>query len=147
MLDFKKTWFEEIAEITESEEYQTCEVEIVDPTKVESEWDFEAKEYVDVILPGYEVYTGRARLIPVRRGVNYEGATQHNSKVITAIRIQLPHKEAPIRLRKSFSARVTSAPHNPTLETYVFTLASDVHGSSAATRTLEFNLDGDSVGE
>lgn len=146
VLDFKKPWFEEIAEITQRAEFQTCEIEIVDTSKIETEWNFDTREYDEVFLPGYLVYSGQARLIAVRRGVNYEGATQHNSKVITAIRVQIPHKEAPIRLRKSFSAKVTSAPHNPTLETYVFTLASDVHGSSAATRTLEFNLDGDSVG-
>lgn len=147
MLRFGKHWSEEIAEVTGSSEYQTCEVTITDVELVESEWDWDAGEYIDVIPPEATIYEGQARLIAVRRGVNYEGSVQHNSKTITSIRIQLPGGSLPVRLKKSFTARVTSAPLNPTLETYVFTLASDIHGSSAATRTLEFNVDGDSVGD
>lgn len=147
MLKFDKPWFDQIAEVTGSSEYQTCEVEIIDVDLVESKWDFDEGEYVEVIQPGAVIYEGQARLIAVRRGVNYEGSLQHNSKVITSIRIQLPQDAAPVRLRKSFTARVTSAPNTPTLESYVYTLASDVQGSSSATRTLEFNLDGDSVGD
>lgn len=141
-----KHWSQEIADITGSAEFQTCEIEIIDPAEVEVEFDFDTGEYTEKVGDDAIVYEGQARLISVRRGVNYEGALQDNSKTITAIRVQIPHGVAPFRLQKSFTMRVTSAPLNPTLETYVFTLGSDVHGSSAATRTLEFNLDGDSVG-
>lgn len=136
-------WSKEIALETEKPEYQTCEIKIVDPTLIEEEYDYDLGKYVST---GNGVaYSGRARLIAVRRASNYEGSNQNNSKSITAIRVQVPSGQLPETLRKGCTATVTSAPLNPTLESYQFYLASDVHGASAASRTLEFNLDGDTV--
>lgn len=144
MLSFDKTWFEEIGEITSDAEYQTCEVEFTDPAKVSVKHNPDTGEKTVVKQPGSVLYSGQARLIAVRRGVNYEGATQKNSKTITGIRVQTPMKSLPFSVVKSMKAVVTSASYNPTLERYVFTLSSDIHGSSAAARTFEFNVDGDS---
>lgn len=142
MLKFdSKHWSQRIAEKTGDPKYQTSEIVISDPTLVTSEYNMETGKYEET--GDGTLYTGRARVIAIRRGVNYEGSNQNNSKVITAIRVQIPGQELPFTLRKGCTARVTSAPYNKTLESYVFYLASDVHGSSAATRTFEFNLDGD----
>lgn len=147
MLAFDKGWALEIAEESGKAEYQTCEIEVTDPTKyVAGEYDIDTGLYGDpTILPGYMIYEGQARFIGVRRAVNYEGATQNNSKAINAIRVQLPHGVAPIRLVKGTMGKITSAPLNPMLETLVLYMASAIQGSSAATRTLEFNVDGDAV--
>lgn len=144
MLKFgQKHWSQEIAEVTGDPEYQTATVRIVDPTQVTVTYDIDTAQ--TTVTGDGELYTGRARVIAVRRGVNYEGASQNNSKVLTAIRVQIPGGSLPGTLRKGCIATVTSSPFNPTLESYQFYLASDVHGSSAATRTLEFNLDGDTT--
>lgn len=134
-------WSQEIAAETGKPEYQTCEIVITDPSLVTVEYDIDTA--VSTETGDGTLYEGQARLIAVRRGVNYEGASQGNSKTITSIRIQIPGQELPVTLRKGTTAVVTSAPLNRTLENYLFYLASDVHGSSAATRTFEFNLDGD----
>ena len=136
-------WSEEIAQETEKPEYQTCEIQIVDPKLISEEYNYDTGEYESA--GDGVIYSGRARLIAVRRGVNYEGTNQNNSKTISAIRIQIPSRELQQTLRKGCTARVTSAPMNRTLEGCQLYLASDVHGSSAATRTFEFNMDGDSV--
>lgn len=136
-------WSKEIGDVTESPEFQTCTVRITDPSLIESDYDVDTGKWT--IVGDGTIYEGQARLIAVRRGVNFEGQNQGNSKVITAIRVQIPRGELPIRVTKGTTARVLSAPLNPTLETYLFYLSSDVHGSSAATRTFEFNLDGDTV--
>ena len=145
MIDFGgKTWFEEIAETSTQEEYQTAEIELWDPTQVTGGYDVETGEDTTERV-GDPIYRGRARVIALRRGVNYEGATQHNSKTLTGIRVQIPHKAADFRVVRSTVAIVTSSPWNHTLESYQYTLSSDFHGSSAAARTFEFNLDGDST--
>lgn len=144
MLKFNtKHWSQEIADESGKPEYQTCEVTISDPWLVSTDYDIDTGE--TTVTGDGTLYAGRARLIAVRRGVNYEGATQGNSKTITSIRIQIPGQELPVTLRKGTTAIVTSAPLNRTLENYLFYLASDVHGSSAASRTFEFNLDGDTT--
>lgn len=144
MLDFGgKHWSQEVAEVSGSEEFQTCEMQIIDPSQIETDYDIETG--VETILGDGVIYDGRARLIGVRRGVNYEGATQNNSKVITAIRVQLPHSALPQRLEKGFMGKVISSPLNPSLSQYVYTLASGLQGASAGSRTLEFNVDGDAV--
>lgn len=144
LLDFTTDhWSKEIGDVTESPEFQTCTVQIVDPTQIEVDYNVDTGETTET--GDGKIYEGRARLIAVRRGVNFEGSNQGNSKVITAIRVQIPRGELPIRVKKGTVARVLSAPMNPTLETYVFYMSSDVHGSSAASRTFEFNLDGDTT--
>jgi len=139
-----KKWFEEIADETGKRDYQTCDITLADPSEIAEEYNYDTGKY-EVLGDGV-FYIGQARLIAVRRGVNYEGSTQNNAKTITSIRIQIPSHAAARRVQRGTIARVTSAPHNPTLETYTFTLSSDIHGSSAATRTFEFNVDGDSRG-
>lgn len=144
MLDFGgKHWSQEIAEETGKREYQTCEIRITDPTQITGDYDVDTAQWTET--GDGTLYEGQARLIAVRRGVNYEGANQNNSKVITSIRIQIPHDALPVTVRKGCTAVVTSAPLNPTLESYVFYSSSDVHGSSAASRTFEFSLDGDTA--
>lgn len=146
MLKFDSShWSQEISEVTGQSEYQTCTVRIVDPSKITTEYNIDTAETTEVFNPGYELYSGQARVIPVRRSVNYEGASQNNSKSIVAIRVQIPGQSLPSRIQRGVVAEVTDAPYNRTLESYQFYLVSDVHGSSAATRTLEFNIDGDSV--
>lgn len=144
MLSFDgKSWDERIAAKTGQRKYQQATVELVDPKLVDTEYDIETGWSAPT--NNGIIYEGQARVIAVRRGTNYEGSLQGNSKTITSVRVQLPGDSLPQTVRKGVKMRVTDSPRNRTLEGYVYTLASDFHGSSAATRTLEFNLDGDST--
>lgn len=144
MLDFGgKHWSQEVAEVSGRAEFQTCTMQIIDPSLIDVDYDIDTG--IETVVGDGVIYDGQARLIGVRRGVNYEGANQGNSKVITAIRVQLPHDALPQRLEKGFMGKVTAAPLNPSLTQYVYTLASALQGSSAGSRTLEFNVDGDAI--
>ena len=147
MLDFGgRHWSQEVAEVSGQAEFQTCTMQILDPALIiQGEYDVDTGEQDVIVPPGAIMYEGQARLIGVRRGVNYEGATQGNSKTITAIRVQLPHSALPQRLEKGFMGKVIDSPLNPSLTQYVYTLASGLQGASAGSRTLEFNVDGDAV--
>lgn len=146
MLSFTTThWSQEVAAASGTEEFQTCTIQILNPALIDTDYDIETGQETEQLLQGAILYEGQARLIGVRRGVNYEGATQGNSKTITAIRVQLPHSALPQRLEKGFVGRITLAPFNPSLTEYVYYLASGLQGASAGSRTLEFNVDGDAV--
>lgn len=143
MLKFHKSWADEIASISTSEEYQTATVRLEDPDllTVDEPWD------VDTNTETFEgdpvVYEGQARIIGVRWGVESGGESQANAKTLKAIRVQFPYK-AVDRVRKGFPLYVTECERNPVLKDYVFIAGSDFQGSTAASRTIEFYLDGDS---
>lgn len=137
-----KDWAQAVADISTREEFQTATVRLEDPDLLipDGEWS------VDTGEPDYTgdpvIYEGRARIIGVRWGVESGGESQANAKTIKAIRIQFPY-QAVGRVRKGFILYVTECERNPVLTQYLFTGASDIQGSSAAARTIEFYVDSD----
>lgn len=147
MLKFKTTWSDEIAEVSTLPEYQTARVRIVDPSLVVKTYDVVTAQWTitgdGVIYPlAGSDEDGQARIIGVRWGVFSGGESQANAKTISAIRIQIP-QHAVGRVKKGCKVFVESAPNNPTLPNYMFSVTSDMQGSSAASRTFECALDGD----
>lgn len=146
LLDFGgKHWSQEVAEVSGHSDFQTCEFQLLDPNKIEYSYDIETGLDTEVLPPEAILYEGQARLIGVRSATNYEGATQGNSKANKSLRVQFPHGVLPQRLEKGFVGKVTSAPLNPSLTGYIYYLMTGIQGSSAGSRTLEFNVDGDAV--
>lgn len=147
MLKFDKVWSDEIAEISTSPEYQTARIRIIDPSLIVREYDVDTAQWTITgdgqvyPLPGTEE-VGQARIIGVRWGVFSGGESQANAKTVSAIRIQIP-QHAVGRVKKSCKVFVDVAPHNPVLVNYMFSVTSDMQGSSAASRTFECALDGD----
>lgn len=140
---FNKDWAEEIAEVSTRPEFQTSEIEIVDPSLIETEWDFETGD--EIVTGDGVIYAGRARVIGISGGNNQNGA-QYNPTTLIGVRVQIPREgTTSLEVRKGMTARVTSAPRQPRLMDYVFTAVSDFQGSSSAARTFEFFVDGDSV--
>lgn len=138
-MPFRKNWFDEIADVTSQREYQRANIRIVDPSLIESEYNFETKEF-EYTGDGL-VYEGQARVIGVRWGVFSGGESQANSKTLSGIRIQVPQRSAG-RIKTGCQVFVDSAP-NPVLQNYVFTIRTDIQGSSDASRTFECELDSD----
>lgn len=135
------TWADEIAKITGSREFQTARVKITDPSA------FDPDDY-DVITGthGNEteavVYEGQARVNPVR--APQENIPRYSTNVYTyrAIRVQLPQGEVP-DIKRGMRVFFVETPGNPALQGKMATVSSDNQGASAATRTLECNLDSD----
>lgn len=141
MKSFKGNWTDKIAQTTGGREYQRADVVISLPSENRKKWDFENGGFKGGD-PSEILFTGQARIIGVRWGVQNGGESQANAKTITAIRIQIP-KNGTGRVRRGSVVNVTASPDNPTLTQFQFKITSDIQGSSAATRTFEAALDGD----
>lgn len=152
-------WAARIAEVSSQSRFQTAEIRLEDPSLVEEEYDVETGQYTSVGDP--VIYQGQARLIAVGAGRFDRGENQSNATTITTIRIQIPnavdgvaygeegYEEAPYAaglsgpVRRGCKVFVTSAPRNPSLVSKIFSINSDMQGSSAASRTFEAALDAD----
>lgn len=134
-----EVWSDEIAEVTESAEYQTAEIRIFDKSQATLVSEYDVDTGLGPIYTGGDIYEGQARVIGVRWGVQSGGESQANATTISAIRVQIP-QHAVGRVRKGCKVFVESAP-NMTLTNFIFTVTSDMQGSSAATRTFECSLD------
>lgn len=131
MKSFKKKWTDEIAELTGAREFQRADIVISLPDS-EEKWDWTAKAFVGGTTQ--DLYTGQARIIGVRWGVQNGGESQANAKTIVAIRFQIP-KAAAASVHRGAVVNVVFSEDNPTLEGRNFKITSDMQGSSAATRT------------
>ena len=131
-------WHDRIAGISTLPEYQRAVIRIEDRSLLTQEdYDIETGEWTVVGDP--VVYSGRARVIGVRWGVQSGGESQANATTLSAIRVQIP-QHAVGRVKKGCKVFVQSAP-NPVLQNYIFTVTSDMQGSSDAARTFECSLD------
>lgn len=131
-----------IAEKSGSPRFQRARIRIEDPSLVTSVYDVETAEWTitgDPVIYPVGDENGQARIIGVRWGVQSGGESQANATTISAIRVQIP-QHAVGRVKKGCKVFVESAP-NDVLTNYIFTVTSDMQGSSAATRTFECALD------
>ena len=143
MFDFKKSWTDEIAEASTDPEFQNATVRLVDPSIVTVTKNHQSGTITEDASAA-ELYTGQARIVGVRWGVNRENNDTGNSSTLTSVTVQFP-KKALGRIKRACKMTVTACPDNPALTTYMFSLTSDFQGSNAAARTLEFAVDGDLV--
>lgn len=136
-----KHWTEEISDVTQSQEYQTAEIEILSPDS-DGEYDIDSGSWIND-EPRVR-YSGRARVIKVRWGTNNGNVQQANPTTIEAFRVQIPPGEYVGVINRGWNVRVTNGFRTPSLESKVFTVTSDDQGASSATRTLECAVDADS---
>lgn len=90
------------------------------------------------------VYSGQARLIPVRAGVWQGGESQLNATTIRAIRFQVPRSARNIRFHAGAIVTILSAPFNESLVGRTAKVDDDFLGSTTATRTFHATMDADS---
>lgn len=131
-------WPDEIAEVSTQPTFQRAVIRIEDESLLtKKEYDIETGEWTFEGDP--VVYEGQARVIGVRWGVQSGGESQANATTVSAIRVQVP-QHAVGRVKKGCKVFVESAP-NLVLSSYLFTVTSDMQGSSPASRTFECSLD------
>ena len=140
---FSADWAQEIADVSTRPEFQTARVEIVDPSQVETEYDYETGEIITV--GDGVIYSGRARVIGINRPTNIVSG-QMNTTSLSGVRVQVPREgTTDLAVTKGMVLYVREAPRQPRLKDYVFTAVGDFQGSSSAARTFEFSVDQDSV--
>lgn len=136
-------WPDEIAEVSTQPQFQRAIIRILDPALLtEDDYDIDTGVWTtdgDAVIYPVGDEDGRARVIGVRWGVQSGGESQANATTLSAIRVQIPQR-AVGRVKKGCKVFVESAP-NLVLESYIFTVTSDMQGSSAAARTFECALD------
>jgi len=136
-------WADEIAKVSTQPQYQRAIIRIEDSSLLtQSDYDLETGEWTfegDPVIYPVGDEDGRARIIGVRWGVQSGGESQANATTISAIRVQIP-QHAVGRVKKGCKVFVESAP-NLVLSSYIFTVTSDMQGSSPAARTFECSLD------
>ena len=137
-----KAWYDEIADVTESEEYQTCEVLVEDISNATRTYDYENNKYTTTGIT--EVYSGQARYIPIRAGVWSGGESQLNATTTRAGRIQLPVSERGVRVHSGVIVTFSSAPINGSLAGRTAKVTDDFQGATSATRTFTIFMDADS---
>lgn len=151
MLTFNKPYWQTIAEVSTQPEFQNVEVQLIDPSALTTDenYDVETGEYTDTPEP---FWSGPARLVSQRWGVNRENSETANSNTRTSILLQFGYAQnfgtddVPLhRIRRGTVMYVTECESNPALLTRVFTCTSDMQSGASAARTLEFETDGDAV--
>lgn len=138
------TWTDAIRRVSEQARFQTSVIRIEDPSLVvPGEYDPDTGEYGDDVGDPV-LYTGQARIIPVRDGNFTRGEDQANATTLVPIRIQIPRDASTdIRIRRGCKVFVESAPDALHLTDRLFTISSDLQGSSAGARTFEAMADVD----
>lgn len=143
MYEFPTEWPDEIAEVSTLPEYQNATVTLIDPDLVVETYDTETGEYT--VESDGEVWSGQARIIGVRWGVNRLNEDTWNADTQTSIRVQFPRDPELLdyRIRRGVVLRVDECVRNPVLQTYVLTATSDLQGSNSAARTVQFAMSSD----
>lgn len=156
-------WAEEISEETTKAAYQNATIRIEDPTLITKSYDYDTNVWT--ITGSGILYSGQARVIGVRWGVESGGESQRNSTTLSGIRVQIPRGTtsggSPYgsglygsglygaastllgRVRRGAKVYVDICTRNPALENLMFSITSDLQGSMSAARTFEARLDGD----
>ena len=149
MLDFSKSWGQEIAEITSKAEFEPALVRVIDPDSgTTGYYDVDENEWVGGTDPE-PLYEGRARFAPIRWGVEARDTHLFNSSTTTRIRFQFGDPSFPKdELPSGTLIEVVEAPTSPSMEGRVAVVTNDLVGSSQATRTVEteYNHDQPEIG-
>jgi len=158
-------WAEEISEETTRSVYQNALIRIEDPSILGKDYDYKTDKMTVTGDP--VLYSGPARLIGVRWGVQSGGESQRNSTTLSDVRVQLPRTVAVAgnpygsglygegtygtapgllgRVKRGSKIYVEVCERQPSWESMVLSVTSDLQGSMSASRTLEARVDMDAV--
>lgn len=137
-----RSWADDISDLTESEEFQTALVQIVDPRLVTSTYNVDTG--VKTVTGNGVIYEGRARLKSLRSGLDRTNTNFSNPSTYSPIRVQVPHKDLrDVKVQRGTFVYVVSAPHNPSLDGLKFVITNSTEGASPATRSFYCEYDGD----
>ena len=139
-----KQWVEEIEELSSLPEFQTCAIEIHDPTAVTSTYDVDTDTWVTVgdgriVFADGEKQT-RARVIGIRADRSESGGATDNPTGVQAIRVQFPFSQYQGRVMKDWQIRVVDGARNPALEGYLFAVTADTFSGNRASHTIHASV-------
>ena len=151
MYQFTDDWAQEIADESTRSEYQNATVSLIDPALVVSTYDIATG--VTTTTDDGVVWIGQARIIDVRWGTNRENSDTLNADTNVSVRVQFPSDpdfsrsgvDGEYMVRRGMKLKVISSPRNRSLERRIMACTSDIQGSMAASRTVQFSTDVDSV--
>lgn len=145
MLTFDKPWGEEISEVTNTPEYQSCTIQLWKPGVLDTS-AYDPSTNLPPTSQATKVYDGPARIKPIRLGLNMANNDGLNPSTLRKVHIQFPHDAVfSVSPRSGFTAKVTASAEVPDLLTKIFTLKDTLFGSTKASNTFEFSYDGDAV--
>ena len=137
-----RSWADDISDITESVEWQTTIVSIVDPRKITSTYDVNTGK--KTITGDGVIYQGQARVKSLRSGLDRTNTNFSNPSTYSPMRVQIPHKYLrDVKVQRGNFVYIESAPHNPSLEDLKMVITNSTEGASPATRTFYCEYDGD----
>lgn len=139
----RRHWTEYVRDVSERAEFQTATIQIRNPRLLTRTQDI--KTGVVTVTGDPVVWSGQARIVGYRAAVPYDKGSLSNPTGIKAMRFQIPHDSYEGRVERGWQIRVTDAPHNPLILSYLFTVTADTVVSNEASRTIEANVDVETV--
>lgn len=127
-------WEAEIAQVSELSEFQNATIVITDPSATTVSYSFDSNEYT--VTGDGTVYTGPARVQPLRGAQQVAFDTMENISSSKIITVQIPGADN-ILVKRGFQVQVTDGGRNTNLENYLFTVVADVNSSHMASHTFE----------
>ena len=123
---------------------QLATVDIYNPASGEQTYDAETNTWTGTTTP---LYTGPARIQPVASVT--ETTLEYNPTTIQNVRVILPYGKSTLDgsdgvvpdIRPNDRLRVTSSPHNSSLEKFIYVVIGVLNSSNAWERTLLCRVD------
>jgi hypothetical protein len=134
-VSFKKSWSDEIAEITTGGTYQNALIEIVDPSLMLETYDYTTNTYL--FQNDGVVYRGRARVGTRTGQLDVPPGDRGNPTGEKKVIFQIPPNAYFGPIKRNFRIRIVDGGESYPLEFYMFTVSSDVNSSHMASRTIE----------
>lgn len=135
---FNPAWVEALRGAPESAMAAT--VVIFDPHESSRVYDAETDEWIEFQTV---VYTGKARLQPIRNAGKWDSSGNDTS--VQGVLVSIPIAESATNFRPGQQLNVLTAPLAPALLTYQFVLSDIVDSSNEIERTLAFTINQESV--
>lgn len=134
-VSFKKSWSEEIVEISNSETYQNARIEIIDPSLMQEVYDYDTNTYT--AMGDGVVYEGEARVGTRTGQLDVPPGDRGNATGEKKVIFQIPQGAYKGPIKRNFKIRVLNGGEAYQLENYMFTVSADVNSSHMASRTIE----------
>jgi hypothetical protein len=134
-VSFRKKWSEEISEVSNISEYQNAIIQIIDPSALAEEYDYETNSYVS--SGSGVVYEGRARMGTRTGQLDVPPGDRANATGEKKTIFQIPHDLYTGPIKRNFRIRIVDGGEAYQLENYMFTVQADVNSTHMAARTIE----------
>ena len=127
----------------QSDKLKNAQIELRDPSRVMSVYDPVTNTLIQTGDP--VVWTGPARVQPVRLAVDTRGASTGNPSSEVRMRVQIPREAVSTRIERGWIVRVIDSEYNDQLEGYQLVVDAAVDSSWRASITVECSVNVEDV--